>query len=126
MHWLAVALGGSIGAMSRYGLSIVIPNAPGKFPVATFATNVLGSLLMAALFVLIVEKGALPAMWRQALMVGFLGAFTTFSTFSLESLHLISEGHGKLAFTYMLSSVLACLFAAFSGYHLIHKLIIEN
>ncbi|MFL0802637.1 MAG: fluoride efflux transporter CrcB [Agarilytica sp.] len=123
MHWLAVALGGSIGAISRYGVSIVIPNVPGKFPIATFSVNLVGSLLMAMLFVLIVEKGALPAMWRHTLMIGFFGAFTTFSTFSLESLHLLSDGHGKLAFTYMLSSVFACVFAAFSGYHLIHKLL---
>ncbi len=123
MHWLAVAFGGSIGAVSRYGVSILIPILPGKFPVATFTVNVVGSLLIAVLFVLVVEKGALPAIWRQLLMVGFLGAFTTFSTFSLEALHLLNGGHGKLAFTYMLSSVLACIFAVFSGYYLIHKLL---
>lgn len=122
MLWLAVALGGSLGAVCRYAIALAIPTQTDKFPVATFTVNVLGSLCMAMLFVLIVEKAALPALWRQILMVGFFGAFTTFSTFSLESLQLLQLGHWKLALIYIFSSVAACVLAAFAGYNLINKL----
>lgn len=122
MNWLAVALGGSLGAMCRYALAITLPHAPGRFPLATFTVNVVGSFLMAAAFVWIVEKSALPLIWRQIAMVGFLGAFTTFSTFSMESLQLLHTGHVKLAVVYMFSSVGACVMAAALSYTLFNKL----
>ncbi len=123
MNWLAVALGGSLGAMCRYALAMSLPQVPGRFPLATFTANVVGSFLMAVAFVWIVEKSALPLIWRQVAMVGFLGAFTTFSTFSMESLQLLHTGHVKLAVVYMLSSVGACVLAAAFGYSLINKFI---
>lgn len=123
MHWLAVALGGSVGAMCRYGIALALPTQAGKFPIATLTVNVLGSMCLAMLFVLITEKAVLPSIWRQILMVGFFGAFTTFSTFSLESLQLLQAGQLKLALIYMLSSVSACIVAAFSGYNLINKIL---
>ncbi len=123
MHWLAVALGGGLGAVGRYGVALALPHTPGKFPLATFMANLLGSFLIGALFVLIVEKGALPLIWRQALMVGFVGAFTTFSTFSMESLQLLHTGHWQLAVIYALSSVALGIGAAFLGYSLIHQLL---
>ena len=123
MNWLAVALGGSLGAMSRYGLALVLPHAPGRFPWATFSVNVLGSLLLAVAFVWIVEKSALPLIWRHLIMVGFLGAFTTFSTFSMESLALLHSGQIKLAVMYIVSSVVMCIAAAAVGYSLSHKVI---
>ncbi len=123
MNWLAVALGGSLGAMSRYGLALVLPHAPGRFPWATFTVNVIGSLLLAVAFVWIVEKSGLPLIWRHLIMVGFLGAFTTFSTFSMESLALLHSGHIKLAVIYIVSSVVVCIAAAAVGYSLSHKVI---
>ncbi|WP_245929122.1 fluoride efflux transporter CrcB [Agarilytica rhodophyticola] len=123
MHWLAVALGGSMGALCRYGLTLILPNTPGKLPLATFLANVVGSFLIGMFFVVIVEKSVLPAIWRQFAMVGFLGALTTFSSFSLESFQLLHSGHWKLALIYATSSVLACVFAAFGGYLIFNKLI---
>ncbi len=123
MNWLAVALGGSLGAVSRYGLALVLPHAPGRFPWATFTVNVIGSLLLAVAFVWIVEKSGLPLIWRHLIMVGFLGAFTTFSTFSMESLALLHSGHIKLAVIYIVSSVVVCIAAAAVGYSLSHKVI---
>ncbi len=123
MNWLAVAIGGSLGAMSRYGLALMLPAVPGKFPVATFTVNVLGSFIMAIAFVLIIEKAALPGIWRQLVMVGFLGAFTTFSTYSIETLQLFTSGNWKLAVGYSFGSAVVCVAAAFAGYFLINKFI---
>lgn len=123
MYWLAVAIGGSLGAVSRYAVAQWIPSSPDKFPVATFSVNVLGSFLMAVAFAIVVEKAIVPGIWRQVIMVGFLGAFTTFSTYSLEALHLFSAGNWKLALFYSLGSAVVCIVAAFAGYILIHKII---
>ncbi|MDB2533379.1 MAG: fluoride efflux transporter CrcB [Porticoccaceae bacterium] len=112
MHWLAVAVGGALGAMARYGVSSIIFNPSSqKFPWATMSVNVLGSFVMGMLFVIIVEKGALPAEMRSLLMVGFLGAFTTFSTFSLDALGLWQNGHLFMALIYALGTVVLCLAA---------------
>lgn len=116
MNWLAVAFGGSLGAVLRYAVAIGFPHSHGKFPLATFFVNVAGSFLMGALFIIIIEKAVLPLIFRQVVMVGFLGAFTTFSTFSLESLQLLHSGHVKMAIVNAVLSVLASIFAAFCGF----------
>jgi CrcB protein len=112
MNWIAVAIGGALGAMARYGVSTLVFDASSqRFPYATLSVNVLGSFLMGILFVLIVEKGLLPPEMRSILMVGFLGAFTTFSTFSLDALGLWQNGHLLLALVYALGTVVLCLAA---------------
>ena len=116
MHWIAVALGGALGALARYGISTwVFTISSHKFPYATLAVNVLGSFLMGILFVLIIEKAALPAEMRSLLMIGFLGAFTTFSTFSLDALGLWQNGHVFTALIYILATVILCLIAISSS-----------
>ena len=112
MNWIAVAIGGALGAMARYGVSTLVFDAScQRFPYATLSVNVLGSFLIGILFVLIVEKGLLPPEMRSILMVGFLGAFTTFSTFSLDALGLWQNGHLLLALVYALGTVVLCLAA---------------
>ena len=112
MHWLAVAVGGALGAMARYAVSIWVFNySSDKFPYATLSVNVLGSFIMGLLFVIIIERAALPAEMRSLLMVGFLGAFTTFSTFSLDALSLWQNGHFFVALVYVLATVILCLVA---------------
>lgn len=112
MHWIAVALGGALGALARYGISTwVFTISSHKFPYATLAVNVLGSFLMGILFVLIIEKAALPSEMRSLLMIGFLGAFTTFSTFSLDALGLWQNDHLFMALIYILATVILCLIA---------------
>ena len=112
MHWLAVAIGGALGAMARYGISgWIFDSTSHKFPYATLSVNVMGSLVMGVLFVLILEKGALPPEMRSLLMISFLGAFTTFSTFSLDALGLWQNGHLFLALVYALGTVVLCLAA---------------
>ncbi len=115
-YYLAIASGGAAGAVSRYWLSSIVQGFNGGgFPLGTFAVNVLGSFLIGALFIVFSEKLYLAEQWRPILIVGFLGAMTTFSTFSLEALLLFEQGHYNTALFYIVSSVLLCLFAAFAG-----------
>ena len=116
MHWFAVAIGGALGSMARYALSAwVFDVSSHKFPYATLTVNVIGSFVMGILFVIIVEKAALPAEMRSLLMIGFLGAFTTFSAFSLDALGLWQNGHVFLSLVYMLATVVLCLVAISSA-----------
>ncbi|MDC0054072.1 fluoride efflux transporter CrcB [Gammaproteobacteria bacterium] len=116
MHWFAVAIGGALGSMARYALSAwVFDVSSHKFPYATLTVNVIGSFVMGIFFVIIVEKAALPAEMRSLLMIGFLGAFTTFSAFSLDALGLWQNGHVFLSLVYMLATVVLCLVAISSA-----------
>lgn len=86
-----------------------------RFPFGTLAVNVIGSLAMGVCFVLIAERLAMAAEWRPLLVAGFLGAFTTFSTFSLDALLLMENGLLVRAMAYILASVVLCLLAAWAG-----------
>ncbi len=115
MHMVAIALGGALGALSRYWLSGVLNNATHKLPWGTLACNIIGSFLMGVCFVLILEKARLSPELRPLLMVGFMGAFTTFSTFSLETVAMLQEGHVMSAAIYISFSVLLCIAALSAG-----------
>lgn len=116
MQWLAVALGGAIGAMGRYGVNaVVFTLTGGRLPFGTLCVNVLGSIAMGVFYVLIVERTLLPDPWREFVLVGFLGAFTTFSAFSLDSLALWQNGHIALAFTYVILSLVLCIGGALAA-----------
>ena len=115
MTWLAVALGGAFGAMARYGVFLWLTPHPGKFPIATFAANICGCFLAGVLYVSITH-GAIPQPWRPLLAIGFLGAFTTFSTFSLEALLLWQNQFPAVAFFYVAATVVGCLLAVWLGY----------
>jgi len=118
MQWIAIALGGALGAMARFAMtnfsatyveSSLLMNS--RFPLGTLLVNVLGSALIGVCYVLIIEKGALAPEWRHVLMVGFLGAFTTFSTFSLDALNMWQNGHQILALSYVSITFVASLVA---------------
>jgi len=113
---LAIAGGGAIGAVLRYWISNAVYALSGRgFPYGTLAVNVLGSLLMGFLFVLLLERLAGGVAWRGFLLIGLLGAFTTFSTFSVETLSLIESGQGMRAALNVLLSVVLCIAAAALG-----------
>ncbi len=116
MNWIAVAVGGALGAMARYAVSTwIFQISSHKFPYATLTVNVLGSFVMGILFVIIIERSALPVEMRSLWMIGFLGAFTTFSTFSLDALGLWQNGHLFVALLYVLATVILCLLAISSS-----------
>ena len=116
MQTLAIAGGGAIGALLRFWMSTGIHNLLGRgFPYGTLAVNVVGSLLMGFLYVMLIDKLPLGPAWRAALLVGLLGAFTTFSTFSIETLNLMEEGELIKAFLNIMLSVVLCLMAAWVG-----------
>ena len=111
-----IAIGGAAGAVSRYVLDeFVAERAPGAFPWGTLTINLSGSLLLGLLFALATERGVLPASIRGPLMIGFLGAYTTFSTLMLESWRLWEDGAVGLALSNALGSVVLGLVAVFIG-----------
>ena len=110
----AIALGGALGSVARHGITVYFDHLLGsEFPYGIFIANILGSAAIGMLFVLILERGLLSEVWRSLLMVGFLGAFTTFSTFSLQAIGLLQEGRLLSAASYTIGSVLLSIIAAY-------------
>lgn len=114
---LLVALGGALGAVSRYGLMLLSVRLFGAgFPIGTLIVNVAGSLAMGLLLAVIERHVALEPVLRPFLMAGFLGAFTTFSAFSLDANGLLFRGEAGLALLYVALSVMLSLGAFAGGY----------
>jgi fluoride exporter len=112
----AIAGGGAVGAVLRYWVSNWVYALSGRgFPYGTLAVNVLGSLVMGFLFVWLLERLSNDLTLRAFLLIGLLGAFTTFSTFSVETLNLIESGQLARALVNVLLSVVLCLAAAALG-----------
>jgi CrcB protein len=123
-YLLFIALGGASGAVSRYLLANWVHGLwEGKLPVGTLLVNMLGSFAIGIVFVLLVERQYIHADWRGVLMVGFLGAFTTFSTFSLETITLLEAGHTAQAQAYMFGSALLCVVMAGIAIHITRLLV---
>lgn len=114
--YLAIALGGSLGAVSRHWMAASTYQWLGLgFPYGTLAVNLLGSLVMGFLWVLLLHRFEVSEAIRQGLLVGFLGSFTTFSSFSLDVLHLTLGDEILKAILYILLSVLLCILGAWAG-----------
>jgi len=112
-YLIFIALGGATGTVSRYLLANWVHSLwAGKIPLGTLLVNVLGSFAIGIVYVVVVERQLVHADWRGVLMVGFLGAFTTFSTFSLETINLFEAGHLVHALVYMFGSAILCVVVA--------------
>jgi fluoride exporter len=99
--YLAVALGGAAGSMSRFGIDQAIERRSfAVFPWATFTINISGCLLIGVAVAALVDRHPTPAWLRTGLVVGFLGGYTTFSTFAQEGLDLMREGQSAVAVLY--------------------------
>ncbi|TCK18297.1 camphor resistance protein CrcB [Thiogranum longum] len=120
---LAIAGGGALGAVLRYWVSTGVYAMAGRgFPYGTLAVNILGSLLMGFLYIWLLERSLESAGMRAFLLIGLLGAFTTFSTFSIETLILMEGGQYVRALVNTLASVVLCVAAAALGVMLARQL----
>jgi len=120
---MAIAAGGALGSVLRYGLSTWVHSFAGRgFPYGTLAVNVLGCLAMGVLFVLLVERMGESAIWRAGLLIGLLGGFTTFSTFSIETFTLIEQGAMAKAVGNMAANLVLCVGATWFGIILARQL----
>lgn len=110
----SVALGGALGSVARYVLGALFPRGPSGFPWATLFINVLGSFLLGLVLRYFAQSDVHPAL-RTGLTIGFCGGFTTFSTFSLETVRLMQTGQLTRATMYVVASVLLSVLATFAG-----------
>lgn len=116
MRSIAIAVGGALGAVLRFWLSTTVSALTGgQFPYGMLAVNVTGSGFMGFLYVLLYERMEGSTELRAALLIGVLGAFTTFSTFSIETMALLEEGQHLKAGLNVLASVLLCLIVCWIG-----------
>ncbi len=121
--YLMIGLAGGLGAMARYGLTVALTQLGGRaFPWGTLSVNVIGSGLMGFLGVWLLTRWPLPLEYRLAILTGFLGAFTTMSAFSIDTLALVQRQAWLLAGVYAAGSVFLCLAAARGGMLLAERL----
>jgi CrcB protein len=115
----AVALGGAVGSALRYATTLGAARFLGtSFPLGTFLVNVLGSLAAGFIFGIAEERAALPPILRIMLLTGFLGGYTTFSTFAVETVALLQDGSWVAALGSLLGNLLAGGACAFAGIYL--------
>ena len=114
IRYLAIALAGSAGAILRYVLSTQISRLNFRFPLGTFIINITGSMFL-GWFLTFVTRHNLSDTTRLAIGVGFVGAYTTFSTYMFESNRLLEEGAGYLAILNLVGSLVAGLLAVRLG-----------
>lgn len=112
---VGIAVAGALGALARYALEGWVSKRTGAFPWGTFVVNVTGAFLLGFLFTLLTERLTVTPWFRSTLTIGFLGAYTTFSTLSLETFRLIEDGAYLLGMANALGSLAAGLLAVYAG-----------
>lgn len=116
---LVVGLGGFLGAIVRYGFSMAIPKQGlSTFPFSTLLVNLIGCLLIGLIFGFIAKQNLFNEKLFLFLTIGFCGSFTTFSAFSLDSFHLLSQGKWLSVLFYISISTIGGLFLVYLGHSL--------
>lgn len=115
MAWLCVFFFGGLGSLARHGIGLLLPFGPGAFPTGIFLVNALGSLLIGAAYGFAGRFNP-PELFLLAATTGFLGGFTTFSTFSWQGLLLIQQGRWTYAFLYAVGSPAMGILCAMLGW----------
>lgn len=113
-----VAVGGILGSLARYGLSLALPPSTGGMPWATLMVNLTGAMLLGLLTVLLIDTLPRNPYLRPLLGVGVLGGYTTFSTFTSETRALLEGGHAGTALLYLLATIGVGFVAASAGFRL--------
>jgi CrcB protein len=113
MNWITIAIGGAIGAVSRYGIAqiVILINGANAAPFATIMVNVIGLGLMGVIYGYLSTGGMLAETVRVFIMIGFLGALTTFSSFSMDIMAAIDRGQVVYAVVYVAVSVVGSILA---------------
>jgi len=121
--YLMIGIAGAFGAMARFALTSLLMHTLGRgFPFGTLVVNVLGSVLMGFLAIWLSSRWEMPLEYRIAILTGFLGAFTTFSAFSIDALALMERNQWLLASLYIGVTVLLCILGARGGMLLAERL----
>lgn len=116
-EFIAVMIGGAVGSLMRFTVQRAVQMLPleGGFPFGVLTANILGSFIIGFLSSVLVGKYHLGPMWRAGIFVGFLGGFTTFSSFSLDTMTLFESGKVLYGCLNILVSVVVCLLATTLG-----------
>lgn len=121
--YLAIAVGGTLGCWARYAMTNLVQAIYGRdFPYATLSINVLGSFLMGFLFIETLERLTISPQLRIGILTGFLGGFTTFSTFAMETLLLVEQGDTGKSILYVALSLVLGVLAAVCGAYIARNL----
>jgi fluoride exporter len=115
MEWLAIFIGGGMGSLARFGMTKAFASWATDFPVATLLSNLLACLILGFVAGLVAQKAQLSPLLKLGITTGFCGGFSTFSTFGLESVGLLSHGKMLLAGVYVLASVVLCFVGIWVG-----------
>lgn len=117
-----IAIGGAAGACSRYLIAELCVHLLGRgFPYGTFIVNVMGSFIMGLLVAILEQDIFPPGPWRHLIGFGFLGALTTFSTFSMDNVLLLQEGEWFKMGLNIVLNVIICIFSAWAGFQLLMR-----
>lgn len=116
VKYLMVGIGGFIGAIARFVVGSYIGNRLGsRFPYGTFVINISGSFLVGVILAMLAERTTASSNWRYLVPIGFIGAYTTFSTFEYETLRIAQDGQITFAFLNVILSVVVGFVAVWAG-----------